>query len=162
MDHAHPELGQRPQKRHLLGDDLAGGKERHRLLAMFVLDRLEPGDERVERGLPRPPAPAFPARSAAAASVARSSALQRRQRLPALGTGHAEVDRVVGRGERLMACPSLRCTLRPQPVEQKPHTVVVVASGLSRGRDLAEAERAGLQQQVPRSAVRVALRATRS
>ena len=35
-------------------------------------------------------------------------------------------------GVRLMASPARMCTSSPQPVEQKPHTIVVVASGLSR------------------------------
>ena len=55
--------------------------------------------------------------------VARSGAASGVERLPALGAGHAEVDRVAGVGVRPTATPSRRWMSSPQPVEQKPHTM---------------------------------------
>lgn len=52
VDHAHAELGQRAEQRHLFGRDLARTEERDRVRAMLGLDRLDPADHRLQRGLP--------------------------------------------------------------------------------------------------------------
>ena len=96
VDHAHAELGQRAQQRHLLGGDLAGAEKRDRLRAVLGLNLLHPSDERLHGGVPidrLPRAPRVSQQRRGRAVFGRED----RERLPALGAGHAEVDGIIGR-----------------------------------------------------------------
>ena len=73
------------------------------------------------------------ARSAASRTVRASQPLE--QARPRL-TGCSVV------GVRFTAWPSRRCMVRPQPVEQKPQTIPVVACGVLLGGNLSQAEAA--------------------
>ena len=65
VDHAHAELRDRPEQRHLLGGDLARAQEGDRLGAVLRLDRAEPRGHRRHRLVPVDrPAPAVARRAA--------------------------------------------------------------------------------------------------
>jgi hypothetical protein len=95
--HPHAELGQRAQERHLLGDDLTGGQERHRLRSVLGLHGPHAGDEGVERGGPvhRPEVAVVVSQQRGGGAVGRG---ERGEGLPPLGAGHAQVHRVVVAG----------------------------------------------------------------
>ena len=88
---------------------------------------------------------------AASGVVARSGAVEHRQRFPALRAGHAEIHRIVGRRRQARsASPSRRWMLRLQPVEQKPQTDAVVASRLRALRAPGPGRTAPARAAVPR------------
>ncbi len=101
MDHADAELGHRTEQRHLFGRDLAGAQEGNRLSAMTGLDfpnavakrfcRLRPTDRFVSSST---------SHEWCCATLGR---LEYRQRLPALGAGHAKIHERIG-GRSKMDC----------------------------------------------------------
>ena len=133
VHHAHAELGEAAEQRHFFGRDLSGAEKRDRLGAVPLLNRFQPLAEQVAIAVSQSTGRRRPASSRSSGVVARSAAFEHGQRFPAFGTGHAQVDGI-------LACrASGRSPRRPsdgssseQPVEQKPQTIVVVASGVCR------------------------------
>ncbi len=94
VNHAEAELGDGPQKRHLLGRDLPGREEGDRFIAVTFLNVADAARHRAERGVP------IDCRSLALFILQqrRCASLRRiedGERFPAFGAGHAQVDGVI-------------------------------------------------------------------
>ena len=143
MAHAHAELGERAEQRHLLGGDLAGGQERDRLGR-----RARPGwpgtrsQNVVERRRPSRPGRSWPWASRSSGVVARSAAASGVSASQPFGQAMPRFTGWSGVGVSPTAAPSTRWTSRPQPVEQNPQIEARSTwRGHPAGRDLAETER---------------------
>ena len=99
MHHAHAELGERAEQRHLLGGICPVPSQATDSGPCFCLDGLEARRPCLEDGfVPGHGLDSLPLRRDERRRRA-SGPAQRRERLPALGAGHAEVDGIV-RGRR--------------------------------------------------------------
>ncbi len=96
VNHPHAELGNRSQKRHLLGRDLTRAQKRDRVGAVLCLDGLEPCGHRRHRVVPTDRV-GLAVRAPQQWSRRAVGRIENGQGLPAFGAGHPTVHRVIGR-----------------------------------------------------------------
>src|SRR6185312_11405551 len=104
VHHAHAEFGERAEERHLLGHDLSRRQKGDAGGAVALLNGAHAPHEHAERALPRDRL-LLTARVAQERNDRAIGRGQRRQRFPALGARHAEVDRIAPRRRQVHRAP---------------------------------------------------------
>ena len=101
----HAEFEQCSEEGHFLHGNLAGAEKRDRMRAVGSLDSLKLSGKGGECGGPVDRGKWCSARSAEERGGGAVGRSERRQSFPAFGTGHAEVDRVIGIGGEVDSLP---------------------------------------------------------
>ena len=147
VDHAHAELGQRAQQRHLLGDDLAGAQQGHDVGAVLVLDRLEARGPGCRCATVQETGSSLPRRLRSSGTVARS-ATAAASAPPSPWGRPCRGSRVVGAGAQVDRRPVLEVHVRGRSRSSRSRTPRWWSGRAQPGGHLAQAETPGRQQQL--------------